>query len=144
MLQLEKLSYYQHLSLSGGQERPIYSCRVLDIRGSRYHVLSRIQDAGLDFTGRTNFLAQHLVFTPEEVRQLPSPPVILRGWTGWVKSWTKEPQLLEKEEWSALAALSGVVSVPATNWQQVTGDAVNGYSLLESRVGLAFRASCSR
>ena len=139
MLQLEKLSYYQHLSLSGGQERPIYSCRVLDIRGSRYHVLSRIQDAGLDFTGRTNFLAHHLVFTPEEVRQLPSPPVILRGWTGWVKSWTKEPQLLEKEEWSALAALSGVVSVPATNWQQVTGDAVNGYSLLESRVGLAFR-----
>ncbi len=35
MLQLEKLSYYQHLSLSGGQERPIYSCRVIDIRGSR-------------------------------------------------------------------------------------------------------------
>ena len=139
MLQLEKLSYYQHLSLSGGQERPIYSCRVLDIRGSRYHVLSRIQDAGLDFTGRTNFLAHHLVFTPEEVRQLPSPPVILRGWTGWVKSWPKEPQLLEREDWSALAALSGVVSVPATNWQQVTGDAVNGYSLLESRVGIALR-----
>ena len=139
VLQLEKLSYYQHLSLSGGQERPIYSCRVLDIRGSRYHVLSRIQDAGLDFTGRTNFLAHHLVFTPEEVRQLPSPPVILRSWTGWVKSWPKEPQLLEKEDWSALAALSGVVSVPATNWQQVTGDAVNGYSLLESRVGIAFR-----
>ena len=139
MLQLEKLSYYQHLSLSGGQERPIYSCRVLDIRGSRYHVLSRIQDAGLDFTGRTNFLAHHLVFTPEEVRQLPSPPVILRGWTGWMKSWPKEPQLLEREDWSALAALSGVVSVPATNWQQVTGDAVNGYSLLESRVGIALR-----
>lgn len=139
MLQLEKLSYYQHLSLSGGQERPIYSCRVVDIRGSRYHVLSRIQDAGLDFTGRTNFLAQHLVFTPEEVRQFPSPPVILRGWTGWVKSWSKEPQLLENEDWSGLAGLSGSVSVPATNWQQVTGDAVNGYALLESRVGIAFR-----
>ena len=77
MLQLEKLSYYQHLSLSGGQERPIYSCRIVDIRGSQYHVLSRIQDAGLDFTGRTNFLAHHLVFTPEEIRRLPSPPVIM-------------------------------------------------------------------
>jgi hypothetical protein len=139
MLQLEKLSYYQHLSLSGGQERPIYSCRVVDIRGSRYHVLSRIQDAGLDFTGRTNFLAHHLVFTPEEVRQFPSPPVILRGWSGWVKSWSKEPQLLDKEDWSGLAGLSGSVSVPATNWQQVTGDAVNGYGLLESRAGIAFR-----
>jgi len=64
MLQLEKLSYYQHLSLSGGQERPIYCCRILDLRGSRYHVLTRIQDAGLDFTGRTNFIAHHLVFAP--------------------------------------------------------------------------------
>jgi len=55
MLQLEKFSYYQHLSLSGGQERPIHSCRVVDIRGSQYHVLSRIQDAGLDFYGPHKF-----------------------------------------------------------------------------------------
>ena len=139
MLQLEKLSYYQHLSLSGGQERQIYSCRVLDIRGSRFHVLSRIQDAGLDFTNRTNFLAHHLVFTPEEIRQFPSPPVILRSWSGWVKTWNQEPQMLENEDWSSLANISGVVSVPATTWQQVTGDAFNGYGLLEARSGIAFR-----
>lgn len=139
MLQLEKWSYYQHLSLSGGQERPIYSCRVVDIRGSRYHVLSRIQDAGLDFTGRTNFLAHHLVFTPEEIRQFPSSPIILRDWTGWVKSWSKEPQMLENEDWSALTKLSASVSVPAKDWQKLTGDAGNGYGLLESRAGIAFR-----
>ena len=139
MLQLEKLSYYQHLSLSGGQERQIYSCRVLDIRGSRFHVLSRIQDAGLDFTNRTNFLAHHLVFTPEEIRQFASAPVILRSWSGWVKIWNQEPQMLENEDWSGLAKISGVVSVPATTWQQVTGDAVNGYGLLDSRSGIAFR-----
>ena len=139
MLQLEKMSYYQHLSLSGGQERPISSCRVLDIRGSRYHVLTRIQDAGLDFTGRTNFLAHHLVFAPEEVRRLASPPVILRAWAGWVRSWSKEPQMLESEAWSGLAELSSSAILPATNWQQVTGDAVNGYSVLDSRVGTAFR-----
>jgi hypothetical protein len=139
MLQLEKLSYYQHLSLSGGRERPIFSCRVLDIRGSQYHVLSRIQDAGLDFTGRTNFLAHHLVFTPQEVRRLASPPAILGGWPGWVRSWSKEPQVLEREDWSGLAAISTNGFVPATTWQQVTGDAVNGYSLLESRAGLALR-----
>jgi hypothetical protein len=139
MLQLEKLSYYQHLSLTGGQERQIYSCRVLDIRGSRFHVLSRIQDAGLDFTNRTNFLAHHLVFTPEEIRQFSSPPVILRSWSGWVKTWNQEPQMLENEDWSGLANISGVVSVPATTWQQVTGDAVNGYGLLDSRSGIAFR-----
>lgn len=139
MLQLEKLSYYQHLSLSGGQERPIYSCRVVDIRGSQYHVLSRIQDAGLDFTGRTNFLAHHLVFTPEEIRKLPSPPIIMRSWSGWMKSWSAEPQLLEAEGWSSLSGLAANVSVPANTWKEVTGDGINGYGLLEVRAGVAFR-----
>ncbi|HEX4265985.1 MAG TPA: hypothetical protein VH597_16745 [Verrucomicrobiae bacterium] len=139
MLQLEKLSYYQHLSLSGGQERPIHCCRLLDIRGSRYHVLTRIQDAGLDFTGRTNFVAHHLIFAPEEARQFASPPVILGAWSGWVNSWNKEPELFNQEDWSSLAALAGGVRVPAVRWQQVTGDAVNGYGLLEARVGSAFR-----
>jgi predicted nucleic acid-binding Zn ribbon protein len=139
MLQLEKFCYYQHLSLSGGQERPIFACRVVDIRGTRFHVLSRIQDAGLDFTGRTNFIAHHLVFTPEEIRQFPTPPVILRDWPGWVKSWTKEPQLLDNEDWTELTALAVKTSVPAQAWQRVTGDAVNGYGLLEARAGDSFR-----
>lgn len=139
MLQLEKFSYYQHLSLSGGQERPIFTCRIVDIRGTRFHVLSRIQDAGLDFTGRTNFIAHHLVFTPEEIRQFPTPPAILRNWPGWLRSWTKEPQLLENENWDDLIALAGRSNVPAQTWQRVSGDAVNGYGLLEARTGTSFR-----
>lgn len=138
MLQLEKWSYYQHLSLSGGRERPIFCCRVMDLRGARYHVLTRIQDAGLDFTGRTNFLAHHLVFTPEEIRQFPAPPTILLYWPGWVQSWTKEPELLEREDWTSLAALPAA-ALPAKNWQALTGDAVHGYGLLEARAGRAFR-----
>lgn len=138
MLQLEKWSYYQHLSLSGGRERPIFCCRVMDLRGARYHVLTRIQDAGLDFTGRTNFLAHHLVFTPEEIRQFPAPPTILLYWPGWVQSWTKEPELLEREDWTSLAALPAA-ALPAKNWQALTGDAVHGYGLLEARAGTAFR-----
>jgi hypothetical protein len=139
MLQLEKFCYYQHLSLSGGRERPIFSCRIVDIRGTRFHVLSRIQDAGLDFTGRTNFIAHHLVFTPEEIRKYPTPPVILRDWPGWARSWTKEPQLLENENWNDLAALAGKSNIPAQTWRRVTGDAVNGYGLLETRAGASFR-----
>ena len=115
MLQLEKFCYYQHLSLSGGQERPIFSYRIVDIRGTRFHVLSRIQDAGLDFTGRTNFIAHHLVFTPEEIRQFPTPPVILRDWPGWVKSWTKEPQLLENEDWSDTRRSRRQIECPGAN-----------------------------
>src|SRR5882724_3878359 len=100
MLRLEQFSYYHHLSLTGGQERPIFTGRLVEIRGARFHVLSRIQDAGLDFTGRTNFIAHHLAFTPDEIRQLPVPAVILRDWPGWVKSWTQEPRMLTNEDWS--------------------------------------------
>jgi hypothetical protein len=138
MLQLERFSYYQHLSLSGGRERPIFTFRIVDIRGSRFHVLSRIQDARLDFTGRTNFIAHHLVFTPEEIRQNATPPVILRNWTSWATSWTKEPQMLENENWPELAALASGTNVPAQTWQRVTGDAINGYGLLEARAGASF------
>ncbi len=139
MLQLEKFSYYQHLSLTGGQERRISACRVFEIRGTRYHVLSRIKDAGLDFTGRTNFLAHHLVFTPEEIRQFASPPIILARWSGWLNSWSKEPEQLENEEWGNLSELSSVVSVPAQNWQALSGEAANGYGMLETRSGSSFR-----
>jgi len=138
MLQLEKLSYYQHLSLAGGQERPIYCCRILDLRGSRYHVLTRIQDAGLDFTGRTNFIAHHLVFAPEEIRQFASPPILLGAWPGWVNAWNKDPELFEDEDWSSLGNLAHA-TMPAATWQQLTGDGANGYGLLEARAGSAFR-----
>src|ERR1039458_3277806 len=84
MLRLEQLSYYQHLSLTGAPERPIFAYRIVDIRGSRFHVLTRLQDAGLDFTGRTNFTAHHVAFSPEEIRQLPAPAIILRDWSGWL------------------------------------------------------------
>jgi hypothetical protein len=139
VLRLEQLSYYQHLSLTGGKERPILAYRIIDIRGSRFHVLSRIQDAGLDFTGRTNFIAHHLVLAPEDFRQFPTPPIILGDWPGWVKSWTREPTLFESEDWSDLASLAGKSSVPAQTWQHVTGDSVNGYGLLEARTGATFR-----
>lgn len=139
MLHLEKFSYYQHLSLSGGQDRPIHACRIVDIRGTRFHVLSRIQDAGLDFTGRTNFLAHHLVCTPDEIRKLATPPMILAKWPGWMKSWSNEPQLLENEDWSSLVPLADHSNVPAQTWRRITGDALNGYGLLEARAGASFR-----
>jgi hypothetical protein len=135
VLRLEQLSYYQHLSLAGGQERPISAYRVVDIRGSRFHVLSRIQDAGLDYSGRTNFIAHHLVVAPEELRQFPTPAVILRNWSGWLAAWGKEPRQLSNEDWGNLGSLVSTSSLPAQTWQRLSGDAVNGYGLLELKQG---------
>ena len=142
-LRLEQLSYYQHLSLSGGRERPIFACRVLDIRGARFHVLSRIQDAGLDFTGRTNFIAHHLAVAPEEIAQLPSPAIGFSQWAGWVTAWNREPEALANEDWSGLRALTRATRLPAKAWAELTRDAVNGYALLEAKPGACFRVDAA-
>jgi len=52
---------------------------------------------------------------------------------------TREPTLLENEDWSALISLATKSSVPAQTWQRVTGNSVNGYGLLEARAGATFR-----
>ena len=138
---LEQLSYYQHQELTGGIERPIHAFRVLDVRGTRYFVLSRIQDAGLDFTKRTNFVAHHLVFTPEEIATLGSPPLLFLYWDGWKPSWDGEPELLANENWGNLHTIKGFESdpgrhyetAPARYWEQLTGAAVNAFGLLELR-----------
>jgi len=141
ILRLEQLSYYQHLSLSGGTERPISAYRIVDIRGTRYHVLSKIQDAGLDFTGRTNFIAHHLVFEPKEIGGFPSPPVILRDWPDWKTSWTQEPELLKNEDsvWNKIKNLAVKSNGEAKTWRVVTGNAENGYGLLDALRGTSFR-----
>ncbi len=140
MLRLEQLSYYHHLSLSGGKDRPIFAYRTVDIRGSRYHVLSRIQDAGLDYSGRTNFIAHHLAFSPEEIGQLSTPAVILRDWSGWLTSWNREPQQLSNENWGNLNSLVRTTCLPGKAWRHLTGDAANGYALLETKPGTCFCA----
>lgn len=138
MLRLEQLSYYDHLSLTGGQERPISACRVIDIRGTRYHILSRIQDAGLDFTGRTNFIAHHLVATPDEILQMPTPALVFRKWAGWMTTWKGEARLLSHEDWSGLSALAAARCLPARTWTSLAGDAVHAFGLLEAKAGTCF------
>jgi hypothetical protein len=87
---LEKLSYY-HPTSDG---EVILAYRILELRGSRYHVLTRIGDAGLDFTKRRKFLAHHLVFLPEEL-PVESPARIFSNWPDWKKRWEGDPIWIE-------------------------------------------------
>lgn len=87
--QLEKLSYYTPGALSNGT---ICAYRIIDVRGTRYQVLTRIVAAGLDFTGRSRLLAHHLVF---EVSETCSPARIFLEWKGWRDDWAGEPLWIE-------------------------------------------------
>ncbi|HXP59325.1 MAG TPA: hypothetical protein VN829_02485, partial [Dongiaceae bacterium] len=132
---LEQISSYHHLQLSSGgnpARNPIISAyRVLDIRGTKYHALTRIQATGLDFTARTNHLAQHLVFQADELARLPSPAAILHHWSGWLSCWQGEPRLLSALLADAFKEVPAP-AWPAKAWERLTGDGGRAAALLES------------
>ena len=134
-LRLEQISSYHYLQLPGASQSnrnpTISAYRILDIRGAKYYALTRLQPSGLDFTARTNHLAQHLVFQPEELARLPSPAAILRHWNGWLTSWQGDPRLLDDLSIESFNHIPGP-SWPAKGWLQSTGDAGRAAGLLES------------
>jgi len=132
---LEQISSYHYLEppTAGNVSRRnpiIFACRFLDIRGTKFHVLSRILPCGLDFTARTNHLAHHLIFGAEELVALAWPAAILRDWPGWRNSWEGEPRVLEPLAAGSFSRLPAPVW-PAEAWRQLTGDAGRAAGLLE-------------
>ncbi len=132
---LEQISSYNYLRVAeaatANRNPTVCAFRILDLRGSKYHVLTRIQPCGLDFTARTNHLAHHLVFQAGELAQVPSPAAILRYWNGWLASWQGEPRVLQDPALDnfGVAAKS---CLPAQTWLRMTGDAGRAAGLLES------------
>lgn len=89
---LESLSGYRHIFPPGtieADKNPVaYSYVRLQIAGILCHVLSRVADAGLDYSGRSNKLAHHVVLEQQDlVREGPAACLAdrrfaLRRWTG--------------------------------------------------------------
>jgi hypothetical protein len=132
---LEQLSSYHYLRVAeaatASRNPSISAFRLLDLRGAKYYVLTRIQPCGLDFTARTNHLAHHLVFQPHELTKLPSPAAILRHWPGWRVSWQGEPRFLEEIDPASFAPAAKSF-LPAQTWMRLTGDGGRAAGLLES------------
>jgi hypothetical protein len=132
---LEQISSYHYLRVAeaaqASRNPAISAFRLLDLRGAKYYVLTRIQPCGLDFTARTNHLAHHLVFQPDELATLPSPAALLRHWPGWLPSWQGEPRLLEEPMDPAGFAAATKSFLPAHTWTRLTGDGGRAAGLLE-------------
>lgn len=102
----------------------IDSHRIVDIAGELYHVLSRIRDAGFDYSGRTNHIGHHVVFTAEEVEAADlSPADFLAGWRGWCASWNEPARYLGQDEMVELAGTGRTFKLPAQHWARCSGDA---------------------
>ena len=99
--QLESLSGYRHILSpqdSKASLNPVaYSHLVLTIAGRRCHVLSRICDAGLDYTQRTNKFAHHVVLDAAEVPAagpawlLAQPKFMQSKWAGRAERFAHRP-----------------------------------------------------
>jgi hypothetical protein len=135
MQRLEQISSYHYLRVAeaatANRNPTLSAFRILDLRGTKYYVLTRIQPAGLDFTARTNHIAHHLIFQGNELSQLPSPAAILLHWPGWLSCWQGEPRLLEDPLLDSFVSAARPC-LPAQTWQRITGDAGKAAGLLES------------
>ena len=70
---LESVSGYDHLAVrdpSFPSNPSIYRYQILQLNAGTFFALSILQDSWADHTGRTNYLAQHLVFESYELNVL--------------------------------------------------------------------------
>jgi len=119
---LESLSVYP----SDWQPAPVIcSFRLVEIAGTCFPVLSRIVDAGFDYTHRGHYLAHHLILDPQEFELAPPPAEIFLRWSGWLTHWEGPARWLGESDWVDLAALPPALTsaLPAQSWENFTGDA---------------------
>lgn len=120
---LELLSGYRHLEAprpDGSDANPVAWNHVrLVVGGRRLHVLSRIASAGLDYSGRSNKFAHHVVL---EQGELPAAgPAWLVAQPGFLEtSWDGQLRLLPK---GRSVPQGDVQPSPCRAWERVAGDA---------------------
>jgi outer membrane murein-binding lipoprotein Lpp len=121
---LESLSGYRHLyppSDSRAELNPVmYSHLRLQLEGKVYHVLSRVADAGLDYSQRTNKFAHHVALERTELP--PGGPAAVLLQPGFMDAeWgDRTPQILDA---GRRPGNQDIPPRPCKRWELVTGDA---------------------
>lgn len=126
--EIERLSAYHHLNLKveGQVKNPvIYAYRILTLGDVNYHLFTRIVDAGMDYSRRSNYIAHHLIAESHECVPTLTPADVFLRWSGWCSQWEKAPELLGPESEVDIKSLAPnqPVSLVAETWARVAGDA---------------------
>ncbi|MDR1493299.1 MAG: hypothetical protein LBT05_11340 [Planctomycetaceae bacterium] len=129
---LEALSGYRHLfppHESQSVINPIaYSHLIQNIGGVEWHILSRIADAGLDYTQRVNKLAHHIALEPHEL-PAAGPAAFFLQTQLFLQHWNDNPMTIATPR-----TFPNIESSPrvCTSWKEVTDDAGWGGALAET------------
>lgn len=116
---MEALSGYRHLYDPGDPRNPVvYHFVRVKVQSGEYYIISRVKDAGRDYTGRSNKLAHHVALARTEL-PICGPAEILVAWDRLFPLQLQQPAYLEPR------AVSWPISGPtsAATWQALTGDA---------------------
>jgi len=120
---LEALSGYKHVFPPGdpqAQRNPVNNSYLRFKMGGRvFYLLSRIADAGLDYTQRTNKIAHHIVLSREELAM--AGPAWVASQVGFFETtWKGEPRILPASRTIPQSELrTGVCNT----WARLAGDA---------------------
>ncbi len=127
--ELERISGYSFSK--SGASHVVYAHRRMSMGDEDFHVLTRIVEAGSDYTGRTNHVAHHLVCELSEVANCEaSPAEVLLGFH-WCDRYEEDPRYLGDHEIVDLASFSVTCPVPGAHWNAVRGDAADAALLID-------------
>ena len=119
---LESLSGYRHLFPPNTPEAAnnpiIFSHLTIPHHGAGTHLISRIADAGLDYSGRTNKIAHHLILDDSEISRT-DPVILFDGGISFCSHWQTEPQILSTPRTLPTQKSSAQI---CSHWQKVCGD----------------------
>ncbi len=117
---LETLCGYRHPFAIDDPRNPVnYSHLRMRIAGQDSHILSRIADAGSDYSGRTNKIAHQLAL--RSVNQFQAGPARLLAQPGvMVDRWNETPG---ERSTRTIRATAAATSVNARTWKSIAGDA---------------------
>lgn len=101
--ELESMSSYD---FSKKSVEAVYTYRILNLQSETYFVCSRIAKCGFDYTGRTNFIAHHVVFDSSEVSEYRNPAHFAAKWKGWLDSWSGSSRELDKSDFAPFKGAS--------------------------------------
>ena len=113
----------------------IFSHRILSLADGTWHILTRISDAGVDYTNRNNYIAHHLILSSSEIEGLANPAEILAQWKGWKTSWNEEPRYIDSV--SDLHTIKTKNSLPAKNWQDLFGNPAKAGILFDENITIS-------
>lgn len=117
---LEALSGYRHQEIGSGTGRNpvVWSHTIVRLGTETYHVLSRVADAGRDYSGRSNKVAHHVVLKPRECP--PGGPAALLMCPGVMRDhWDGQVGWLDRE-----VSIPSITAQPqpCLSWAKTWGD----------------------